>query len=69
MVGAQHGAANRQGVGRAEVAAWAARLEALPGRIAHHCTRKYTTDLRRLDRPGEGRVGVSLRPVKSNTYG
>ena len=30
---------------------------------------QYTTDLRRLDRPGEGRVGVSLQPVKSNTYG
>ena len=31
--------------------------------------RKYGADLRTMDRPGESRVVVSLRPVKFNTYG
>src|SRR3954454_327923 len=30
---------------------------------------KYKTDLRTMDRPGEGRVVVTLRPVKINTNG
>ena len=37
--------------------------------FADQLGRKYHADLRGLDRPGEGRVVVSLRPVKINTYG
>ena len=37
--------------------------------FADQLGRTYHADLRGLDRPGEGRVVVRLRPVKSNTYG
>ena len=31
--------------------------------------RKYGADLRTMDRPGQSRVVVTLRPIKINTYG
>lgn len=38
---------------------------ALAGRVGQ----KYGTDLRQIDKPGERRVAVTLRPMKVNTWG
>jgi PPOX class probable F420-dependent enzyme len=37
--------------------------------FANKLGRKYSADLRAMDRPGQSRVVLTLRPVKVNTYG
>jgi PPOX class probable F420-dependent enzyme len=37
--------------------------------LADQVGKKYGADLRAVDRPGERRVAVTLRPVKVNTWG
>jgi PPOX class probable F420-dependent enzyme len=37
--------------------------------FAKQVGRKYDTDLRKLDGPGQSRVAVTFRPTRINTYG
>ena len=47
-----------------------ARVEPDPDYIlADRVAAKYVADLRKMDRPGDTRIAVTMEPVKINTYG